>query len=109
MQRAPARAAQRAQRVVEERLQQEEHREPEKAEAMDHRVEHVDADGRPVGDRLHRTPALQRPDDGDEHEDLDQPDQQPAGGVEGVFRPATEADGINEGLHGRLEEPALQR
>jgi len=42
------------------------------------------------------------------HQDLDEADQQPAGGIEGVLGPAAEADGIDQRLHGGLEEPALQ-
>ena len=45
----------------------------------------------------------------DQHGDLDQPDQQPAGGVEGVLDPAAQAHRVDQRLHDRLEQPLLQR
>jgi hypothetical protein len=62
-------------------LQREKQHQPEQAQAVDQRVEHVGADRRAVGHGLHRAPALQRPDHGHHHGDLQQPDQQPAGGA----------------------------
>ena len=108
MHAADAGASQDAQGIVEERRQGKKYDEPEQAEPMDQRVENVDPNRLAVDDRLDRSPALQRPDDGQQDGNLDQADQHPAGGVEGIFDPAAQPDGIDERLHNRFEKPLLQ-
>ena len=105
---ADASAPQNPQGIVEERCQRKEYAEPEQAETMDQRVENVDPNRLAVGHRFDRSPALQRPDDGQQDGDLNQADQHPASGVEGIFDPAAQPDGIDDRLHNRFKKPLLQ-
>ena len=107
MESAPALHPQQAEQLVEQRVGHEEQRHPEDAQPVDQRVEDVDPDRRLVPHRLGRPPALQRADHRHHHQQLQHPDQQPAGGVVGVLQQVAHVQREHQGLHHGLEEPLL--
>ncbi len=76
---------------------------------MDQGVEHIGADSVAVGHRLHRAPALQRADHSDQDGDLQQADQQPAGGGIALLQQVAEPRCKHQRLQYGLEQPLLQR
>jgi hypothetical protein len=101
MQRQPA------ERGVGQWIDGEKQRQPEQAEPVDQGVDHVGADGSTVVHRLHRPQTLQRPDQCQQDHDLQRAEQQPAGGIEGVFHPGAGADGKHQRLHHGFEQRLL--
>jgi hypothetical protein len=60
-------------------------------------------------DRLHRPPALQRPDHRQHQRDLQQAHQQPAGGAVAVFQQVAQAQRKHQRLHHGLKQPLLHQ
>ncbi|MNY43573.1 hypothetical protein D3C86_1785470 [compost metagenome] len=89
--------------AIHQRCQHEKHREPEQAQAMDHRIEHVGAHGGAVRHRLHGSQFLQRPKNQRHHCDLHHPNQQPFGAGEGVLGVAAETELVDHRQHHVLE------
>src|SRR2546425_5725575 len=105
---AVAGGAQRAKGLVKPRVQREKQRNAEQAQPVNQRVQNVGANGGAVSHRLHRAPALQRPYQRQQNEDLDQPHHEPGRGLVAVFEQIAQAQRKHGGLHGGLKQPLLQ-
>ncbi|KAG1245495.1 hypothetical protein G6F65_021202 [Rhizopus arrhizus] len=93
--------------AVPERVDREEQRQAEHAQAVDQRVQHVDADLAAVGDRFNRPQTLQGAEHQHQHGDLHQAHQQPHGGVVAVFDEVAHPQVKQRRLDQRFEEPLL--
>ena len=107
LQRGHAVRAQHADAVGQPVLDGEEHRQLEQAQAVQQGVDHVHADGGAVHHRLDRPAPLRGADQQQQHRDLQQAHQQPAGGHEAVLQQVAQAQAEGRGLDQALEQPLL--
>ena len=93
---------------IHQRFQQKKHTQFEKPKPVDQGVQDIGAYRRGVGDRLHRAPALQRPQNDQQHQNLPDTEQKPHGAFKGWLQIASPSDGHQKRLHQALKKGLVQ-
>ncbi|MNS76129.1 hypothetical protein D3C72_1096670 [compost metagenome] len=99
--------AQAAYQPVPQGVDGKKERQAEQPQAVDQCVENIDADGVPVGHRLHRAPALQRRNHQHHDDNLQATHQKPASGGVAIFQKVGQAHVEQQRLEHLFKHPLL--